>query len=287
MTQDDGERIAAWLEGLGLAGALAEAGLPTFTRDADGRAVWTEPERLAELEALLRSGGEDPAHAVPVGLVVLARQARLRTELLETPWFTYETLAELRGTSVDATRFAVHKAAQTHRLLVVPVEEHVVVPAFQLTATGEVRPDVAPLLEPLLAGRSAKVFLRDDAVRSLIYTPDASRAMALLGNTGDAFGETWHLPCDDARLTYRELVTLAAEVFGVAPRCKVVKGWQLALAGLVSQRVRDARELLPRYAQDNVFVSDKFRARFPEFRATTFRAGLTAIRDGTAEARAT
>ncbi|MCB0895881.1 MAG: hypothetical protein H6529_11735 [Nocardioides sp.] len=153
MTQDDGERIAAWLEGLGLAGALAEAGLPTFTRDADGRAVWTEPERLAELEALLRSGGEDPAHAVPVGLVVLARQARLRTELLETPWFTYETLAELRGTSVDATRFAVHKAAQTHRLLVVPVEEHVVVPAFQLTATGEVRPDVAPLLEPLLAAR--------------------------------------------------------------------------------------------------------------------------------------
>ncbi len=94
---DTGERLANWLEGLGLAGALAEAGLPTFTRDADGRAVWTDPERLDELEALLRSEGEEPEHAVPVALVLIARQARLRSELLDTPWFTYETLAELRG----------------------------------------------------------------------------------------------------------------------------------------------------------------------------------------------
>lgn len=150
---DTGERLASWLEGLGLAGALAEAGLPTFTRDADGRAVWTDPERLDELEVLLRSEGEEPEHAVPVALVLIARQARLRSELLETPWFTYETLAELRGATVDGTRFAVHKAAQTHRLLVVPVEDRVVVPAFQLTDDGEVRADVAPLLEPLLAAR--------------------------------------------------------------------------------------------------------------------------------------
>ena len=53
------------------------------------------------------------------------------------------------------------------------------------------------VIEPLLAGQSAKVFLRDDTLRSLIYTPDASRAMALLGNTPDAYGQTWHLPCDD------------------------------------------------------------------------------------------
>ena len=147
----DGDRLATWLEGLGLAEHLAEAGLPTFTRDAAGRAVWTEPDRIAELDLLLHSEGSEPEHAVPVGLVLIARQARLRAALLETPWFTYETLAALRGTSVDATRYAVHKAQQTHRLLVVPVEGRVVVPGFQLTDQGEVRPDIAPLLEPLLA----------------------------------------------------------------------------------------------------------------------------------------
>ncbi len=154
MTQDDdGERLASWLEGLGLADALGEAGLPTFTRDADGRAVWTEPDRVAELEAALRSQGDEPGRGVPVQLVLVARQARLRTQLLATRWFTYETLGELRGASTEATRFAVHKAAQTHRLLVVPVDDGVVVPGFQLGPDGEVRPDVAPLLEPLLAAR--------------------------------------------------------------------------------------------------------------------------------------
>lgn len=151
MSAADGDRLATWLEGLGLENHLAGAGLPTFTRDGDGRAVWTDPERIDELDRLLHSEGSEPEHAVPVGLVLIARQARLRAALLETRWFTYETLAEVRGASVDATRYAVHKAEQTHRLVVVVVEGRTVVPAFQLTIEGEIRPDIAPLLEPLLA----------------------------------------------------------------------------------------------------------------------------------------
>jgi hypothetical protein len=158
---DLGERLSAWIEGLGLASHLAEAGLPTFERDAQGRPVWTDPgtgealtaAQLESLDALLHSEGEDPRHAVPVSLLLVARQARLRSELLAGAWFTYETLAELRGVSVDATRFAIHKAAATNRLLIVTADQRVLVPAFQLTAEGELRPDLAPVLEPLLAAR--------------------------------------------------------------------------------------------------------------------------------------
>ncbi len=133
------------------------------------------------------------------------------------------------------------------------------------------------VIQPLLAGRKARVFLRDDSLRSLIYTPDASRAMALLGNTPDAFGQSWHLPCDDQRLTYRQFVALAAEVFGVPARHTVLRPWQLRLAGLFSRQIRDAAELLPRYTVDNLFVSDKFKQRFPRFAVTPFRQGLEAI----------
>lgn len=133
------------------------------------------------------------------------------------------------------------------------------------------------VIEPLKKGKSAKVFLRDDALRSLIYTPDASRAMALLGNTPDAYGQTWHLPCDDHRLTYRQFVEAAAQTFKTQPRYTVLKKWQLSLAGFFSQRIRDAGELLPRYGQDNIFVSDKFKKRFPEFKVTSIRKGLAAI----------
>lgn len=133
------------------------------------------------------------------------------------------------------------------------------------------------VIDSLLAGKKAKVFLRDDTLRTLIYTPDASRAMALLGNTPDAFGQTWHLPCDDNRLTYKQFVELAARVFNTPPRYMVLKEWQLKLAGFFNPQVRDAAELLPRYKVDNIFVSDKFKKRFPGFEATTLEQGLAAI----------
>jgi len=159
--EEPAERLAGWIERLGLEGQLAEAGLPTLSRTAEGRALWIDPRagtpltpsQLEDLDAVLHRQGSEPEHAVPVALLVLARQARLREELLGTPSFTYETLAGLRGATVEATRFAVHKAAATHRLLVVPAGERTLVPAFQLTADGEVRPDLAPVLEPLLAAR--------------------------------------------------------------------------------------------------------------------------------------
>lgn len=133
------------------------------------------------------------------------------------------------------------------------------------------------IIESLLIGKPAKVFLRDDTKRSLIYTPDASRAMALIGNTPDAYGQTWHLPCDDSRLTYKEFVSLAAKTFGSNAKYRVIKRWQLWLAGKLSTTIRDAAELLPRYATDNIFISDKFKARFPEFEVTSFEQGLQSI----------
>ncbi|MCY7395520.1 MAG: hypothetical protein LH468_05065 [Nocardioides sp.] len=158
---DLGEHLASWLERLGLVPHLAAAGLPTLGRDDQGRAVWTDPgtgqtlstDQLAQLDRLLRQQGSDPQHAVPVSLLQIARQARLREELVAGAWFTYETLGELRGSSLEATRFAVHKAFATHRLLIVDAEGRTLVPAFQLTAQGELRPDLAPALEPLLAAR--------------------------------------------------------------------------------------------------------------------------------------
>lgn len=135
------------------------------------------------------------------------------------------------------------------------------------------------VIDNLLAGQPAKVFLRDDTLRTLIYTPDASRAMALLGNTPDAYGQTWHLPCDDDRPTYRRFVELAAATFGVPANYKVVKRWQLWLASRFDKTVRETGELLPRYGTDNLFVSDKFKTRFPDFPVTSYQDGLAAIRD--------
>lgn len=135
----------------------------------------------------------------------------------------------------------------------------------------------ATVIDPLKKGEKAKVFLRDDTKRSLIFTPDASRAMALIGNTPDAFGQTWHLPIDESRLTYKQFIELAAKTFETQPRYIILKKWMLKLAGLFNPQIRDAGELLPRYEVDNIFSSEKFKKRFPDFEVTTLEKGLMEI----------
>jgi nucleoside-diphosphate-sugar epimerase len=136
----------------------------------------------------------------------------------------------------------------------------------------------ALVIDNLKAGRKPRVPVRDDTLRTLIWAPDASRALAALGNAPDAFGQTWHLPCCDDRLTYRQFVTLACEPFGREAAWTVLGKWALMGAGLFSKRVREMRELLPRYECDNRFDSGKFKRRFPEFEVTTYREGLERIR---------
>ncbi|GAA1506653.1 hypothetical protein [Nocardioides humi] len=157
----NGDQLADWLEDLGLADHLAAAGLPGFERDLGGVARWRDPgtgapltgDQLADLDRVLHQDGDDPAHAVPLALVQLRRQAQVRAALLASPTHTYATLAQVRGVSENAARFAVHKAAERGALLVVPHDGGVLVPAFQLTGDGEVRPELTAVLEPLLASR--------------------------------------------------------------------------------------------------------------------------------------
>lgn len=136
----------------------------------------------------------------------------------------------------------------------------------------------ALVTDKLREDKRPRVPIRDDTKRTLIWTPDASRALALLGNTPDAYGQTWHLPCDDHRPTYREFVAMACEAFGRPMSYKVLGKWAFAVAGLFSPQVREIRELLPRYGQDNLFDSGKFKRRFPEFEAMKYRDGIELIR---------
>lgn len=136
----------------------------------------------------------------------------------------------------------------------------------------------ALVIDRLMANKKPLIPVRDDTRRTLIWTPDASRALAALGNTPDAFGQTWHLPCSDDRPTYKEFVTMASQMFDRKPSYSVIGKWTMTAAGLFSKQIREIRELLPRYEQDNLFDSTKFKRRFPAFSVTSYREGLELIR---------
>lgn len=133
------------------------------------------------------------------------------------------------------------------------------------------------IIDRLKQHKRPRVPVRDDTLRTLIWTPDASRALALLGNTPEAYGQTWHLPCCDERLTYQQFVTLACEVFGQPADYSVLGKLAFAVTALFSQGAREMRELLPRYEADNLFDSTKFKEHFPAFTVTSYRKGLENI----------
>jgi len=133
------------------------------------------------------------------------------------------------------------------------------------------------VFDRIAAGKRPLVPVSAHTRRSLIWTPDASRALALLGNTRDAYGQTWHLPVDPDRRTYAQLIELAEEVTGRRIRHTVVPRVAFAVGRHFAQPLEEVHELLPRYRGDNVFDSSRFTARFPDFAITTYREGVTQL----------
>ncbi|MFT4229772.1 MAG: NAD-dependent epimerase/dehydratase family protein, partial [Microbacterium sp.] len=132
----------------------------------------------------------------------------------------------------------------------------------------------AAVFNRIKQGKRPLVPLNADAKRSLIWTPDASRALALIGNTPDTYGQTWHLPIDPNRLRYRQMIDIASETTGRRIGYTTVPGWAFRIGGLLNPAVKEAEELLPRYRQDNIFDSSKFTTRFPDFAITSYREGI-------------
>lgn len=122
--------------------------------------------------------------------------------------------------------------------------------------------------------KKLKVPIADNTKRTLIWTPDASKAMALIGNTADAYNQTWHLPCDDNRLTYKEFIKLCSKIYAQDFNYSIIKMWMFQLSSMFNKQAKELLELLPRYKYDNIFSSDKFKNRFPNFTFTTYQEGV-------------
>ncbi|WDF65423.1 NAD-dependent epimerase/dehydratase family protein [Flavobacterium sp. KACC 22763] len=135
------------------------------------------------------------------------------------------------------------------------------------------------LFNAIKENKKLKVPLSDTKKRSLIWTPDASRATALIGNTPDAFGQTWHLPVDESHINYKEFVALASEIYGKELKYSVMPKFVFKIGSLFNKQAKELQELLPRYEHDNIFDDSKFRKRFPDFVVTNYKNGIEEIKN--------
>ncbi|WP_413533534.1 NAD-dependent epimerase/dehydratase family protein [Empedobacter brevis] len=134
------------------------------------------------------------------------------------------------------------------------------------------------IFDNIKEGKKLKVPISANKKRSLIWTPDASRATALIGNTPDAYGQTWHLPVDESHPTYKEFIALASKIYGRNLKFSVIPKFLFQIIAWFNPKVKELLELLPRYAYDNLFDDKKFRKRFPDFKVTSYKEGIEIIK---------
>ncbi len=125
------------------------------------------------------------------------------------------------------------------------------------------------------AGKKAQWLGNPEKKHSFIFTPDAGKATAILGNTESAFNQVWHLPTLQEPVTGKQFMEMAAQEFGVKPDFMVIKKWLVQMIGLFNPILRESVEMMYQNDHDYLFSSEKFGKAF-EFVPKSYEEGISA-----------
>ena len=110
------------------------------------------------------------------------------------------------------------------------------------------------MVVPVLAGKNVSVMGSASQPHSFTYVPDLARAMIAAADQPSAWNAVWHAPTGPAR-TQKELAAAFAAAAGrPTPKVRVLPGWTIRTAALVSAGARELAEML--YQFERPFVMD-------------------------------
>ena len=139
----------------------------------------------------------------------------------------------------------------------------------------------ATVFERLKAGKAPQWIGNPHAVHTFTYTPDTGHALAVLGRSPEAYGQTWHLPTTKEPLTGEGFVRLACELANQPYKLHVAPRWILRLMGIFMPVLRENEEMMYQFEHDYRFDSSKVESAFG-LQATPYRQGISeSLRSGT------
>jgi nucleoside-diphosphate-sugar epimerase len=133
----------------------------------------------------------------------------------------------------------------------------------------------ATVFTRLKSGKTPQWVGNAKAVHTFTFTPDAGRAVAVLGRSSDAYGRTWHLPTSKESLNGEGFVRLACELAGRPYGLQVAPRWLLRLMGLFMPVLRESDEMMYQFEYDYRFDSSRVESKFG-LAATPYRQGIAA-----------
>lgn len=128
--------------------------------------------------------------------------------------------------------------------------------------------------ERLKAGKGAQWIGDKKKIHTFTYTPDAGKSVALLGNSEEAYNQTWHALTSTEKMTGEELIRIAYEIMNMPN--KSVQGMSktgVRLLGLFIPVLREFVEMMYQFENDYVFDSSK-ASKFLNENATFYKEGL-------------
>jgi nucleoside-diphosphate-sugar epimerase len=117
-------------------------------------------------------------------------------------------------------------------------------------ATSQLGPD---FFNPLIAGKSARVFGSTDQPHSWAYLPDITDTLIAAADFDGEWGHAWHVPCAEP-LTRKQLADRVGELAGTHAEVAPWPIWMLRAMGLLKPDVKAANELLSQFTAP--FTSD-------------------------------
>ena len=132
------------------------------------------------------------------------------------------------------------------------------------------------VLKNLKEGKPAMWIINADVKHSFTYTPDAAKAIAILGNTPEAFNQVWNMPTHRDTLTVRQWVEIMAKELNVEPKVRVMPRIMITLLSLFSPILKELKELTYQWDREYFLDSSKFEKEF-DFTPTTYQEGIKRI----------
>ena len=130
------------------------------------------------------------------------------------------------------------------------------------------------VFERLRAGKAPQWIGNPNALHTFTFTPDAGHAIAVLGKSSEAYGQTWHLPTSKEPLTGADFVRLACDLAGQPYRLQVAPRWMLKLMGIFMPVLRENEEMMYQFEYDYRFDSSKIESAF-SLQPTPYTQGIS------------
>lgn len=118
------------------------------------------------------------------------------------------------------------------------------------------------VIKPISNKKKPQMFGNINKIHTFTFTPDAGKATALLGNTEDAYNQTWHLPTTKEKWTSKMWVDQISKEMNADNKIQYLPTWMIKMLGLFIPVLREFPEMMYQYEQDYIFDSSKFEKRF-------------------------